>query len=108
MNAKHQFLRRLDEFYSGMDNNSDALVSGTGDHSYTPVRNTTVLKVVASAWITFGKTSRLVEELFKYISMKMGVSSRHGLLLRAKRLTSTVVIFATPTNPYYSGDLTPK
>ena len=28
--AKHQFLRRLDEFYSGMDNNSDALVSGTG------------------------------------------------------------------------------
>ena len=28
--AKHQFLRRLDEFYSGMDNNSDALVSGAG------------------------------------------------------------------------------
>ena len=28
--AKHQFLRRLDEFYSSMDNNSDALVSGSG------------------------------------------------------------------------------
>ena len=28
--AKHKFLGRLDEFYSGMDNNSDALVSGTG------------------------------------------------------------------------------
>ena len=28
--AKHQFLRRLDEFYSGMDNNGDALVSGAG------------------------------------------------------------------------------
>ena len=28
--AKHQFLRRLDEFYSSMDNNSDAVVSGAG------------------------------------------------------------------------------
>ena len=28
--AKHKFLGRLDEFYSGMDNNSDAVVSGTG------------------------------------------------------------------------------
>ncbi len=28
--AKHKFLGRLDEFYSSMDNNSDALVSGTG------------------------------------------------------------------------------
>ena len=28
--AKHKFLGRLDEFYSGMDNNSDALVSGAG------------------------------------------------------------------------------
>ena len=26
--AKHNFLRRLDEFYSGMDNNSDAVVRG--------------------------------------------------------------------------------
>ena len=28
--AKHKFLGRLDEFYSSMDNNSDALVSGSG------------------------------------------------------------------------------
>ena len=28
--AKHKFLGRLDEFYSGMDNNSDAMVSGSG------------------------------------------------------------------------------
>jgi hypothetical protein len=28
--AKHKFLRRLDEFYSSMDNNSDVVVSGTG------------------------------------------------------------------------------
>jgi genome maintenance exonuclease 1 len=28
--AKHKFLGRLDEFYSSMDNNSDAVVSGTG------------------------------------------------------------------------------
>ena len=28
--AKHKFLGRLDEFYSSMDNNSDALVSGAG------------------------------------------------------------------------------
>ena len=28
--AKHKFLGRLNEFYSGMDNNSDALVSGAG------------------------------------------------------------------------------
>ena len=28
--AKHKFLGRLDEFYSGMDNNSDAVVSGAG------------------------------------------------------------------------------
>ena len=29
-NAKHKFLGRLDEFYSSMDNNSDALVRGAG------------------------------------------------------------------------------
>ena len=28
--AKHKFLGRLDEFYSSMDNNSDAVVSGAG------------------------------------------------------------------------------
>ena len=28
--AKHKFLGRLDEFYSSMDNNSDAVVSGSG------------------------------------------------------------------------------
>ena len=28
--AKHKFLGRLDEYYSSMDNNSDALVSGAG------------------------------------------------------------------------------
>ena len=28
--AKHKFLGRLDEFYNGMGNNSDALVSGAG------------------------------------------------------------------------------
>jgi len=28
--AKHKFLGRLDEFYNGMGNNSDAVVSGTG------------------------------------------------------------------------------
>ena len=28
--AKHNFLRRLDEYHRGMDNNSDAVVSGAG------------------------------------------------------------------------------
>ena len=28
--AKHEFLGRVDEFYDGMDNNSNAVVSGSG------------------------------------------------------------------------------
>ena len=70
------------------------------------------LKVVASAWITFGKTKQIwLKSCLEYMaSMKMGVGSRHGASTAKQRgLTSTKCdIFATPTNPYYSGDLTPQ
>ena len=70
------------------------------------------LKVVASAWITFGKTKQIwLKSSVEYLaSMKMGVGSRHGASTAKQRgLTSTKCdIFATPTNPYYSGDLTPQ
>ena len=70
------------------------------------------LKVVASAWITFGKTKQIwLKSCLEYMaSMKMGVGSRHGAsTVRQRGLKSTRCdIFATPTNPYYSGDLTPQ
>ena len=66
----------------------------------------------ASAWITFGTTKLTwLKSCSEYMaSMKMGVDSRPGVsIARQKELTSTKCdIFATPTNPYYSGDLTPK
>ena len=66
----------------------------------------------ASAWITSG-TTRLpwLKSCSEYMaSMKMGVGSRPGAsTVRQRGLTSTKCdIFATPSNPYYSGDLTPK
>ena len=70
------------------------------------------LKDVASAWITSGTTRRTwLKSCSEYMaSMKMGVDSRPGAsTARQRRLTSTKCdIFATPTNPYYSGDLTPQ
>ena len=67
---------------------------------------------VASAWITFGKTKQTwLKSCLEYMaSMKMGVGSRPGAsIAKQKELTSTKCdIFATPTNPYYSGDLTPQ
>ena len=69
------------------------------------------LKVVASAWITSGKTKQTwLKSCLEYmVSMKMGVGSRHGAsTARQRELKSTKCdIFATPSNPYYSGDLTP-
>ena len=66
----------------------------------------------ASAWITFGKTKQTwLKSCLEYMaSMKMGVGSRPGAsIAKQKELTSTKCdIFATPTNPYYSGDLTPQ
>ena len=66
----------------------------------------------ASAWITSGKTKLtwLKSCLECMVSMKMDVGSRPGAsTVRQKGLTSTRCdIFATPSNPYYSGDLTPK
>ena len=66
----------------------------------------------ASAWITSGKTKQTwLKSCLEYmVSMKMGVGSRHGAsTARQRELKSTKCdIFATPSNPYYSGDLTPK
>ena len=66
----------------------------------------------ASAWITSGTTKQTwLKNCSEYMaSMKMGVGSRHGVsTVRQRGLTSTRCdIFATPTNPYYSGDLTPQ
>ena len=66
----------------------------------------------ASAWITSGKTKLTwLKSCLEYtVSMKMDVDSRPGVsIVKQKGLTSTKCdIFATPSNPYYSGDLTPK
>ena len=66
----------------------------------------------ASAWITFGKTKLTwLKNCLEYmVSMKIGVGARPGAsTVKQKGLTSTKGdIFATPTNPYYSGDLTPQ
>ena len=70
------------------------------------------LKVVASAWITFGRTKQTwLKSCLEYmVSMKMDVGSRHGAsTVRQRESKSTKCdIFATPNNPYYSGDLTPQ
>ena len=70
------------------------------------------LKVVASAWIIFGKTKQTwMKSCLEYTaSMKMVVDSRHGAsTVRQRESKSTKCdIFATPSNQYYSGDLTPK
>ena len=70
------------------------------------------LKVVASAWITSGKTKQTwLKSCLEYMaSMKMDVGSRHGAsTVKQRALTSTKCdIFATPTLSTISGDLTPK
>ena len=80
---------------------------GPGDYGYTITKQNS-LKVVASAWITFGKTKQTwLKSCLEYMaSMKMGVDSRPGVsIARQKGLTSTKCdIFATPL--LYSGDLT--
>ena len=67
---------------------------------------------VVSALITFGTTKQTwLKSCLGYMaSMKMDVGSRHGAsTVKQRALTSTKCdIFATPTNPYYSGDLTPQ
>ena len=66
---------------------------------------------VVSALITFGTTKQTwLKSCLEYMaSMKMDVGSRHGAsTVKQRALTSTKCdIFATPSNPYYSGDLTP-
>ena len=70
------------------------------------------LMAVASAWIISGTTKQTwLKSCLEYMaSMKMDVGSRPGAsTVRQRELTSTKCdIFATPTNPYYSGDLTPQ
>ena len=70
------------------------------------------LMAVASAWITFGTTKQTwLKNCLEYMAfMKTDVGSRLGAsIAKQKELTSTKCdIFATPTNPYYSGDLTPQ
>ena len=70
------------------------------------------LMVAVSAWITSGTTKQTwLKSCSEYMaSMKMDVGSRPGAsTVRQRGLTSTKCdIFATPSNPYYSGDLTPK
>ena len=65
-----------------------------------------------SAWITSGTTKQTwLKSCLEYTAfMKMGVDSRHGAsTVRQRESKSTKCdIFATPSNPYYSGDLTPK
>ena len=65
-----------------------------------------------SALTTFGTTKLTwLKNCLGYMAfMKMGVDSRPGAsTVRQRGLTSTKCdIFATPSNPYYSGDLTPK
>ena len=67
---------------------------------------------VASAWITSGTTKQTwLKSYLEYMAfMKTDVGSRPGAsIAKQKELTSTKCdIFATPTNPYYSGDLTPQ
>ena len=67
---------------------------------------------VVSAWITSGTTKLtwLKSCLGYMVSMQMDDDSRPGAsTVRQKGLTSTKCdIFATPSNPYYSGDLTPQ
>ena len=78
----------------------------------TLITNHNSLKVVASDWITFGKTKQTwLKSCLEYMaSMKMGVDSRHGAsTVKQRALTSTKCdIFATPTLSTISGDLTPK
>ena len=66
----------------------------------------------ASAWITSGTIKRTwLKSCLEYmVYMKTDVDSRPGAsTVRQRGLTSTKCdIFATPSNPYYSGDLTPK
>jgi hypothetical protein len=66
---------------------------------------------VVSALITFGTTKQTwLKSCLEYMaSMKTDVGLRHGAsTVKQRALTSTKCdIFATPTNPYYSGDLTP-
>ena len=66
----------------------------------------------ASAWITSGTTKLTwLKSCLEYMaSMKMDDDSRLGAsIVRQRGLTSTKCdIFATPSNPYYSGDLAPK
>tara|TARA_B100000131_G_C18034347_1_gene579770 strand:+ start:265 stop:690 length:426 start_codon:yes stop_codon:yes gene_type:complete len=68
--------------------------------------------VVANVWHTFGTTKQTwLKSCSEYMAfMKMGVGSRPGAsIVKQNKLTSTKCdIFATPTNPYYSGDLTPQ
>ena len=70
------------------------------------------LKVVASAWIIFGKTKQTwLKSCLEYTaSMKMVVDSRHGAsTVRQRESKSTKCdIFATPNLSTISGDLTPK
>ena len=67
---------------------------------------------VENAWITSGTTKQTwLKNCLEYmVSMQMDDDSRPGAsTVRQKGLTSTKCdIFATPSNPYYSGDLTPK
>ena len=66
----------------------------------------------ASAWIRSGKTKLTwLKSCLEYtVSMKMDVDSRPGAsTVRQRELKSTRCdIFATPSNPYYSGDLTQR
>ena len=70
------------------------------------------LMAVASAWITSGTTKQTwLKNCLEYMAfMQTDVDSRPGAsTVRQRGLTSTKCdIFATPTNPYYSGDLTPQ
>ena len=67
---------------------------------------------VENAWITSGTTKQTwLKNCLEYMaSMQTDVGSRHGASIASqRRSTSTKCdIFATPNNPYYSGDLTPQ
>ena len=67
---------------------------------------------VENAWITSGTTKQTwLKNCLEYMAfMQTDVGSRPGASTASqRRSTSTKCdIFATPSNPYYSGDLTPQ
>ncbi len=68
------------------------------------------LRVVARAWtMSFGTKQNWLKNCMMFMSkMKKAMILKHGLFIVKVEDCQKCDIFATPSNPYYSGDLTPK